>query len=155
VAKAARPVPEGYHTITPQMTLDNAAQMIDWYKRALGAVEVSRSEGPDGKIMHAEIAIGDSRVMMNDAVMGNKGPQAFGGSPVAFWVYVPDCDALYERAVGAGGRVQMPLADQFWGDRGGAVIDPAGFIWWIASRKEDLTQAEMQRRAADFFKHVP
>jgi PhnB protein len=155
VAKAARAVPEGYHTITPQMTLDNAAQMIDWYKRALGAVEVSRNVGPDGKIMHAEIAIGDSRVMMNDAVMGNKGPQAFGGSPVAFWVYVPDCDTLYERAVGAGARVQMPLADQFWGDRGGAVIDPAGFIWWIATRKEDLTQAEMQRRAADFFKQVP
>ena len=154
MAKAARPVPEGYHTLTPQLTLDNAAEMIDWYKRAFGASEVSRSVGADGKIMHAEITIGDSRVMMNDVVMGNKGAQEFGGSPVSFWLYVPDCDAVYDRAVGAGARVQMPVADQFWGDRGGAIIDPAGFIWWIATRKEDLTQAEMQQRAAEFFKSV-
>jgi PhnB protein len=154
MAKAAKPVPEGYHTITPSLTLDNAASTIDWYKKALGAEEVSRSAGPDGKIMHAELKIGDSRFMMNDVMMGGKGPQGYGGSPASFWLYVQDCDALFNRAVGAGAKVQMPLADQFWGDRGGAVSDPAGYTWWISTRKEDLTQAEIQQRAAEFFKQM-
>ena len=153
MAKAAKAVPEGYHTITPQLTLDNAAQTIDWYKRALGAEEVSRSVGPDGKIMHAEIKIGNSRVMVNDVMMG-KGPQAFGGSPAGLWLFVENSDALFNRAVGAGAKVQMPLADQFWGDRAGAVADPAGYTWWIATRKEDLTPAELQQRAADAFKQM-
>ena len=154
MAKAAKPVPDGYHTITAQLTLDNAAQTIDWYKRALGAEEVSRSVGPDGKVMHAEIKIGDSRVMVNDVMMGQKGPQAFGGSPAGLWVYVENSDALFARAVGAGAKVQVPVDDQFWGDRAGAVADPAGYTWWIATRKEDLTPAEMQQRAADFFKQM-
>ena len=152
MAKAARPVPEGYHTITPQLTLESAAKTIDWYKKALGAEEISRSVGPDGKIMHAEIRIGDSRVMVNDAMMGSKAPKTLGGSPSAMWLYVNDSDALFNRAVGAGAQVVMPLADQFWGDRGGAVSDPEGYTWWIASRKEDFTPAEMQQRAAEFFK---
>ena len=154
MAKAAKAVPEGYHTITPQLTLDNAAQTIDWYKKALGAEEISRNAGPDGKIMHAEIKIGNSRVMVNDAMAGGKGPQAFGGSPASLWLYVEDSDALFNRAVGAGAKVQMPLADQFWGDRGGAVSDPAGYTWWISTRKEDLTEAEMQQRAVEFFKQM-
>jgi PhnB protein len=151
MAKAAKPVPEGYHTITPQLTLDNAAQAIDWYKKALGAEEIGRSVGPDGKIMHAEIKIGDSRIMLNDVMMG-KGPGAFGGSPASLWLYVPDSDALYQRAVNAGAKVEMQIADQFWGDRGGAVKDPAGYTWWIATRKEDLTPEEMKQRAENFFK---
>ena len=155
MAKAAKAVPEGYHTITPQLTLDNAAQTIDWYKRALGAEEVSRSAGPDGKIMHAELKIGNSRFMMNDVMTGGKGPQAFGGSPASLWLFVENSDAVFNRAVGAGAKVQMPLADQFWGDRGGAVADPEGYTWWIATRKENLTQAEMQQRAAEFFKQTP
>jgi PhnB protein len=134
--------------------LDNAAQTIDWYKKALGAEELSRSVGPDGKIMHAEIRIGNSRIMLNDVMMGQKGPQAFGGSPASLWLYVENCDALFSRAVGAGAKVEMPLADQFWGDRGGAIADPAGYTWWIATRKEDLTPAEMQQRAAEFFKQM-
>ena len=154
MAKAAKAVPEGYHTITPQLTVDNAAQTIDWYKRALGAEEMSRSVGPDGKIMHAELTIGDSRFMVNDAMMGAKGPKALGGSPASLWLYVEDSDALFTRAVGAGAKVQMPLADQFWGDRGGAVADPAGYTWWIATRKEDLTPVEIQQRAAEFFKQM-
>jgi PhnB protein len=154
MAKAAKAIPDGYHSITPQLTLDNAAQTIDWYKNALGAEEVSRSVGPDGKIMHAELKIGNSRFMVNDVMMGGKGPQAFGGSPASLWVYVEDSDALFNRAVGAGAKVKMPLADQFWGDRGGAVADPAGYTWWIATRKEDLTHAEIQQRAADFFKQM-
>lgn len=153
MAKAAKAVPEGYHTITPQLTLDNAAQAIDWYKKALGAEEVGRSTGPDGKIMHAEIKIGDSRVMVNDVMMG-KGPTAYGGSPASLWLYVTDSDALFQRAVNAGATVQMPLADQFWGDRGGAVKDPAGYTWWISTRKEDLTPEEMKQRSEDFFKQM-
>src|ERR671924_1478826 len=108
MAKAAKAVPEGYHTITPSLTLDNAAQAIDWYKRALGAEEVSRSVGPDGKIMHAELKIGDSRFMMNDVMMGAKGPQAYGGSRASLWLYVPDCDALFNRAVNASAKAQVP-----------------------------------------------
>jgi PhnB protein len=151
MAKAAKPVPEGYHTVTPQLTLDNAAQTIEWYKKALGAEEVGRSVGPDGKIMHAEVKIGDSRIMVNDVMMG-KGPNAFGGSPASLWLYVENSDALFNRAVAAGAKVQAPLADQFWGDRGGAVADPAGYTWWIATRKEDLTPTEMNQRAQEFFK---
>jgi PhnB protein len=154
MAKAAKPVPDGYHTITPQLTLDDAAATIDWYKRALGAEEISRSLGPDGKIMHAELKIGDSRIMVNDVMMGSKGPKAYGGSPASLWLYVENCDALFNRAVGAGAKVQMPLADQFWGDRGGAVADPAGYTWWISTRKEDLTHDEMNQRATEFFKQM-
>jgi PhnB protein len=154
MAKAAKAVPEGYHTITPQLTLDDAAKTIDWYKKALGAEEVSRSLGPDGKIMHAELKIGNSRVMVNDVMPGYKGPSGFGGSPASLWLFVEDSDALYNRAVGAGAKVQMPIADQFWGDRAGAVADPAGYTWWIASRKEDLTHAEMNQRAQEFFKQM-
>jgi PhnB protein len=149
---AKRAVPEGFHTVTPQLTLDNAAKAIDWYKQALGAEEVSRSTGPDGKIMHAEIRIGDSRIMLNDAMMGGKGPLALGGSPASLWVYVENCDALFNRAVGAGAQVRMPIADQFWGDRCGSVSDPHGYTWSIATRKEDLTRQEMEQRATEFFK---
>jgi PhnB protein len=152
VAKAKKPVPEGFHTVTPQLTLDNAAQAIDWYKQALGAQEVSRAPGPDGKLMHAELRIGDSRIMLNDAVMGNKGPKALGGSPASLWLYVEDCDALFNRAVSAGGQVRMPMGDQFWGDRCGTVADPHGYSWTIATHKEDLTREEMQQRSEEFFK---
>ena len=153
MAKAAKSVPDGYHTITPQLTLDDAAKSIEWYKKALGAEEIGRSLGPDGKVMHAEIKIGNSRIMMNDVMMG-KGPKGFGGSPASFWLYVDNSDGLYDRAIKAGATVQMPMSDQFWGDRAGAVVDPAGYTWWIATRKEDLTKDEMNQRAADFFKQV-
>jgi PhnB protein len=154
MAKAAKAVPDGYHTITPSLTLDNAAKTIDWYKKALGAEEVSRSAGPDGKIMHAELKIGDSRVMMNDVMTGMKGPKALGGSPASLWLYVENSDALFTRAVGAGATVQMPIADQFWGDRAGAVTDPEGYTWWISTRKEELAQTEIQKRAAEVFKQM-
>jgi PhnB protein len=154
MAKAAKPVPDGYHSITPQLTLENAAQSIEWYKKALGAEELSRSKGPDGKIMHAEIKVGDSRIMVHDVMHGMKGPKAYGGSPASLWLYVNDSDALFNRAVSAGATVQIPLADQFWGDRGGAIGDPEGYTWWIATRAEDLTPAEMQKRAEEFFKQM-
>ncbi len=154
MAKAAKPVPTGYHTITPQLTLDDAAKTIEWYKQALGAEEINRSLGPDGKIMHAELKIGDSRFMMNDVMMGGRGPQSFGGSPASLWLYVEDSDALFNRAVSAGATVQMPLENQFWGDRAGAVADPAGYTWWIATRVQDMTHEEMQQRAAELFKQM-
>jgi PhnB protein len=152
MAKAKRSVPEGFHTVTPQLTLDNAAQAIDWYKKALGAEELSRAPGPDGKLMHAEIKIGDSKIMLNDAVMGNKGPKMLGGSPASLWIYVDDCDALFNRAVGAGAQVRMPMADMFWGDRCGSVIDPHGYSWTVATHKEDLTREEIEKRQEEFFK---
>jgi len=152
MAKAKKAIPEGFHTVTPQLTLDNAAQAIDWYKQALGAQEVSRAPGPDGKLMHAELRIGDSRIMLNDPVMGSKGPKTLGGSPASLWLYVEDCDALYNRAVSAGAQVRMPIGDQFWGDRCGTVADPHGYSWTIATHKEDLTREEMQQRQEEFFK---
>jgi PhnB protein len=154
MAKAAKPVPDGFHTVTPQLSVEDAAQTIEWYKKAFGAQEVGRHLGPDGKIMHAEVIIGDSRVMVNDVMQGMKGPRAYGGSPASLWLYVDDCDALFNRAVAAGAHVQVPLDDQFWGDRGGAVSDPAGYTWWISTRKEDLTPAELEQRAAGFFQQM-
>ena len=154
MAKAMKPIPEGYHTVTPGLTLDDAAETIEWYKKGFGAQEIARHLGPDGKIMHAVIKIGDSLVIMNDVMPGQKGPQAYAGSPASLWIYVDNSDALFSQAVGAGAKVQVPLGDQFWGDRGGAVTDPAGYTWWIATRKEDLTPAELEQRAGDFFKQM-
>jgi PhnB protein len=155
MAKAAKAVPDGFHTVTPQLALDNAAQSIDWYKKALGAEEIYRSAGPDGKIMHAELKFGDSRILMNDVMgPGGKGPKAQGGSPASLWLYVDNSDAVFTRAVSAGAQVQMPMADQFWGDRAGCLTDPAGYTWWIATHKEDLARDEMEKRAAEFFKQM-
>ena len=154
MAKAPSAIPEGFHSVTPQLALENAARSIDWYKRALGAQELNRSVGPDGKIMHAELQIGDSRFYVNDVMHGQRGPKAYGGSPASLWIYTEDSDALYKQAVDAGATVQMPLDNQFWGDRGGAVADPEGYTWWIATRKEDLTHEEIKRRADEFFKQM-
>jgi uncharacterized glyoxalase superfamily protein PhnB len=134
------------------LVLDDCAAALDWYKQGLGAKELSRSEGPDGKIMHASMQIGDSPIMMHDAMMGSQGPKALGGSPASLWIYVEDCDALFNRGVSAGAEVKMPMADQFWGDRCGTFTDPHGFSWTIAKRVEDLTREELDQRAADFFK---
>jgi PhnB protein len=156
MAKAKSPVPQGLHTVTPHLILDDAATAIDWYKRGFGADEISRSAGPDGKIMHAEIRIGNSHLYLNDAMGGGKGPKALGGSPVGLWLYVDDADAMFDRAVSAGATVAPgpmgQMQDQFWGDRCGTLIDPAGFQWTIATRKEDLTPDELNRRADEFFK---
>jgi PhnB protein len=156
MAKAKNAVPEGLHTVTPQLTLENTAEAIDWYKKALAAEEVARAVGPDGKIMHAEVRIGDSRIMLNDEMGGGKGPKAFGGSPASLWVYVEDCDALFNRAVAAGARVAEgpmgKMSDQFWGDRCGTFNDPHGYRWTIATHKEDLTPQEMQTRQEAWMK---
>src|SRR6476469_11170629 len=109
MAKAQSPIPAGHHTVTPQLTLDDTAKAIDWYKKALGAEEVSRAAGPDGKIMHAEIRIGDSRIMLNDEMGGGKSARSLGGSPMSLWLYVEDCDTLFNRAISAGAKVHGPM----------------------------------------------
>jgi PhnB protein len=156
MAKARSPIPEGLHSITPHLILDDSVKAIDWYKKALGAQEIMRAPGPDGKIMHAELQIGNSRFMLNDEMGGGRSPKSIGGSPVGFWIYVDDCDALFNRAVAAGAHVAPapmgPLSDQFWGDRTGTFSDPFGYQWTIATRKEDLTREELDQRAQDFFK---
>ena len=156
MAKAKKAVPEGHHTVTPHLIMDNAAKALDWYKKALGAQEVARAAGPDGKIMHAEIRIGDSLIMLNDEMGGAKSAKAFGGSPASLWVYVDDCDALFNRAVAAGAKVPPgpmgAMADQFWGDRAGTLTDPHGYTWTIATRKEDLTTEEINTRMDAFMK---
>jgi PhnB protein len=156
MAKAKSPVPEGFHTVTPHLIFDNSAEAIEWYKNALGAHEKSRALGPDGKVMHAEVQIGNSLIMLNDAMGGGRSARTLGGSPISLWVYVQDCDAVFNRAVAAGAQVPPgpmgQLADQFWGDRTGMFTDPFGFQWTIATRKEDLSPEEMDRRAEEFFK---
>lgn len=156
MAKAKTPVPAGFHTVTPQLTMEHAATAIDWYKKALGAEEVARAVGPDGKIMHAEIRIGDTLIMLNDDMMGGHTMKATGGCPMSLWVYVQDCDALFDRAVKAGAQVWAGemgrMQDQFWGDRSGTFTDPEGYRWTIATHKEDLTPAEMKQRQDEFMK---
>jgi len=157
MAKAKSAVPAGFHTVTPHLIMNDTASALDWYKKALGAEELMRSPGPDGKIMHAEMRVGNSLIMLNDEMGGGKSPKALGGSPVSLWVYVDDCDAVYKRAVAAGAKVPPgpmgELADQFWGDRCGVLIDPEGYSWTVATRKEDLSPEEMNTRAQEFFKN--
>ncbi len=152
MAKAKRPIPEGFHTVTPLLTYEDCGAALDWYAKALGAKDISRFPGPDGKIMHAEFTVGDTKLMAMDAMMEGKGPKTLGGSPVAMWVFVENCDTLFNRAVSAGATSLRPVEDQFWGDRCGTFKDPHGYAWTIATRKEDLTRQETETRAAEFFK---
>ena len=157
MATAKSPVPAGFHSVTPHLILDNSADAIEWYKQAFGAEEIApRALDPAGRVMHAEIRIGNSILMLNDAMGGGRSAATIGGSPVGLWIYVDDCDALYHRAVAAGAQVPPgpmgALADQFWGDRTGTVIDPHGYQWTIATRKEDLTPDEMKQRQDEFMK---
>jgi PhnB protein len=144
-----KPIPEGYHTITAYLITDGAAEAIEFYKQAFGATELFRFPTPDGKIGHAEIKIGDSQVMLADAYpeMGYNGPKTLGGSPVSLMIYVDDVDTVFNRALGIGATVKEALADKFYGDRMGTLIDPFGHIWHIATHKEDVPLDEMQKRA--------
>ena len=156
MAKAKSSVPAGHHTVTPHLIMNDASSALDWYAKALGAEILARAPGPDGKIMHAEIRVGNSIIMLNDEMGGGRSAKALGGSPASLWLYVDDCDALFKRAVAAGATVPPgPMgapADQFWGDRCGAIVDPEGYSWTIATRKEDLTPEELDQRAQEFFK---
>ena len=140
-------IPHGYHTITPHLLVREAAKAIDFYKKAFGAEELMRLPGPGGKIMHAELRIGDSAVMLGDEMPehGCKGPQSYGGSPVSFYLYFENVDAAWKRAVDAGGKTKMPLADMFWGDRTGQIEDPFGHLWSLAQHIKDLTPEEIKK----------
>ena len=145
---AVKPIPDGYHTVTPYLIVNGAAKAIEFYAAAFGATELFRLPGPDGKLGHAEIKIGDSPVMLADEFpdMGAKGPQSYGGSPVSILVYVADVDAMTARAVAAGATIVRPLQDQFYGDRSSTLTDPFGHQWTLATHTEDVAPDEMQRR---------
>ena len=145
-----KPIPEGFHSVTPHLAIDGAAAAIDFYKKAFGAVELGRMPAQDGKrLMHAMIRIGDSMVMLADAFpeYGGRGPKALGGTPVTVHLYVTDADKVFAQAVAAGATVAMPIADMFWGDRYGVVADPFGHRWSIATKKKDMTPEEMSAAA--------
>jgi len=146
---ASRPgVPAGFSTVTPHLNVRDAAQALEFYKKAFGAVETVRMPGPGGKILHAEIKIGDSHIFLADEMpeWGSKSPLMLGGTATAVCLYVENADAVFNQAVSAGARVAMPLADQFWGDRYGKLVDPFGHEWAVATHLEDLTPAEMKKR---------
>jgi PhnB protein len=149
MTSSVRPIPEGYHSVTPYLAVDGAARAIEFYKQAFGATEVMRMAAPGGKIGHAEIRIGDSRIMLADEYpdMGFRSPKAYGGSPVGLHLYVEDVDAVARQAVAAGAREVRPVKDQFYGDRTGSFEDPFGHVWHIATRKEELSPDELKRRA--------
>ena len=146
---AVKPVPEGYHAVTPYLTLDDAAAAIDYYKQAFGAKERVRMDTPDGRVGHAELEIGDSLVMVSDEVPqgSTRSPKELGGTCAGVFLYVDDVDAVVKRAVDAGATVTMEVADQFWGDRFGSISDPFGHSWSIATHVEDVPPEEMEQRA--------
>jgi PhnB protein len=148
----AKPIPDGYHSVTPYLIVSGAAQALEFYQKAFGAKERMRMAGPDGKVMHAEIEIGDSVVMLADEfpAMGAKSPQSIGGSPVGICLYVADVDAVFKQALAAGAKEERPVKDQFYGDRSGTLRDPFGHQWTIATHKEDLTPEEIGRRAQEW-----
>ncbi len=147
------PIPQGMHTLTPNLVIRDCAKAIEFYQRALGAQEVSRMPAPDGKtIWHAQLRIGDSIVFMNDEMpgMGRSAPTPENPVPVTMWLYVQDCDAAFRRAVQAGAKETMKPADMFWGDRCAGVADPYGYLWSFATHQKDLTDEEMRRAGEEF-----
>ena len=153
----AKPIPEGYHSITPYMTVRDAARAIEFYKQAFGAHDRGVMKGPGGKIMHAELVIGDSIIMLADEFpeFGSLSPQSIGGSGMGLHIYVEDVDSAFDRAVHAGAKVEMPVADMFWGDRYGKLQDPFGHKWSIATHKADLSPAEIEKAQEEFMMKMP
>jgi len=144
-----KPIPDGYHSVTPYLICEGAADAIEYYKKAFGATELFRMDH-EGKVGHAELKIGDSPIMLADEYpqMGYRSPKALGGTPVSIMIYVEDVDTVYQRAIDAGATEVKPLQDQFYGDRSGTLTDPFGHVWTIATHKEDVTMEEMNRRMA-------
>jgi PhnB protein len=152
-----KPVPEGYPTIIPALTVHDAARMIDFYKEAFGAQERFRMPTPDGKsIAHAEMKIGDSVFMLGEEMPGNEcgSPQSLGGTAVGFYIYVQDVDDAFDRAVSAGGTIKHRVENMFWGDRTGTVADPSGHIWTLASRVEEVSPEELDKRGREAFEKM-
>ena len=143
------PIPKGYHSVTPYLVVENAAKALDFYKHAFGAKEMFRMDGPGGKIAHAEIQIGDSRVMLADESpeMNSRAPGSIGGTPVSLMIYTENVDTVFKAALKAGGIQTRAVEDMFYGDRSGSLTDPFGHQWHIATHKEDLTPEEIQHRA--------
>jgi PhnB protein len=143
-----KPIPEGYHSVTPYLIINGAADAIAYYTKAFGATELFRMPAPGGKIGHAEIKIGDSPIMLADEApeMGFKGPKTIGGSPISIMIYVDDVDTVFNQAIAAGGTEQRPVKDQFYGDRSGTLEDPFGHVWHVATHKEDVSPEEMEER---------
>jgi uncharacterized glyoxalase superfamily protein PhnB len=146
------PVPPGHTTVTPSITVNDGRKALEFYKHALGATEKGRFEGPDGKLMHAEIQIGNAMLMLNDEVMGMRSPQSFQGSPVAFYLYFDDAEAAFRKAISAGGKQVMPITEMFWGDRMGQFEDPFGYRWSVATHVKDMTPDEIRKAGEDFMK---
>jgi uncharacterized glyoxalase superfamily protein PhnB len=147
-----KPIPDGFHALTPHLVIQGAARAIDFYKKAFGAQEVARMPGPDGKsIMHAQLMIDGSPLMLVDEApqWGARSPTSLKGSPVTIHLYVKDVDATFKKAVESGAKVTMPVQDMFWGDRYGKVTDPFGHDWSIATHKEDVPPQDMERRARE------
>ncbi|HJX92439.1 MAG TPA: VOC family protein [Pyrinomonadaceae bacterium] len=144
-----KPIPDGYHSVTPYLIINGATKALDFYKKAFGATELFRMEH-EGKIGHAEMKIGDSPVMLADEqpAMGYVGPEKLGNSPVSLMIYVEDVDKVYKEAISSGGTEVKPVQDQFYGDRSGTLKDPFGHVWHIATHKEDVAPAEMEKRIA-------
>jgi PhnB protein len=151
---AVKPIPDGYHTATPYLIINGAAEALEFYKKAFGAIETLRMADPSGKVGHAEIKIGDSPIMLADEFpdMGFRSPQALGGTPVSLMLYVEDVDARFKQAMAAGAKELRPVKDQFYGDRSGTLIDPFGHVWTISTHKEDLSMEEIRRRSEEFMK---
>ena len=152
---SVKPIPQGMHTVTPSLTLRDCAKAIDFYKRAFGAQEVTRFDAPDGKsVWHAELKIGDSIVFVNDEMpgMGRPAPTASSPVPMTMWLYVPDCDAAFQRAVKAGAKEMAPPTDMFWGDRCAGVSDPYGYLWSFATHQKDMSDEEMRSAGQEFAK---
>jgi PhnB protein len=147
---AVKAIPDGYHTVTPYLIIGGAAAAIDYYKLAFGATELVRMPDAQGRIAHAELRIGDSIIMLADEhhEMGYRGPVTLGGTSVSIVLYVPDVDAVFDRAVSAGGNSRQPVADQFYGDRMGTLVDPFGHVWTVGTHTEDVTPEEMKKRMA-------
>ena len=150
---AVKKIPEGYHAVTPYLAVKGGAAAIAFYEKAFGAKELFRMPAPGGTIAHAELQIGDSRVMLSDEApdMGAKSPQTLGGSPVSLMLYVEDVDATVKRAIDAGAKPTRPVENQFYGDRSGGIIDPFGHSWWVATHVEDVPPDELERRAKAAF----
>ena len=148
---SVKPIPEGFHTVTPSLIVRDGAKAIEFYKKALGAQEIMRMPGPGGMIMHAELQIGDSRFMLSDEIPGMTcAPSPGAVNPVYLFMYTENVDAVFNRAVSAGAKVDMPLMDQFWGDRYGKVTDPFGHQWGLAQHIEEVAPDEMMRRSKEW-----
>jgi len=147
MANPVKPIPEGYHTVTPYLICDGASQAIEFYKKAFGAVEAVRMAMPNGKIGHAELKIGDSFIMLADdsPEYAAYSPQHYGGSPISVLLYVPDTDATVAQAVSVGAKITRPLKDEFYGDRTATIVDPFGHTWYIHTHMKDVTPEEMKK----------